>query len=346
MRQQKSAPRSISSLNELAKREIAMRAYDFARNVSVTAGVALLAACGGSTSTTPGVTNQNAPIAPGHHRFEYTGTGQSFKVPSGVTKITVVARGAAGGGAPGSSASYSGRGGRVNATIPVHPGETLYVFVGGKPDSSTGGYNGGGDGYGGEGSAYPSSYGGGGASDVRAGGATLHDRILVAGGGGGQGGIPGKTSKRHGHGGNGGDSTGGSGRGGYCGPSCDLSGGGGAGGSQEQGGGGGSAGGCWADCGATGSNGSVRDGGAGGDSNCGPSCNNGGNGGGGGGGYYGGGGGGGGGAGYGGTGGFWPAGGGGGGGGSSYVEPSATKAQLWRGWRNATGNGVVFFSWQ
>jgi Glycine rich protein len=314
--------------------ETAMRAYDFARNVTVTAGVALLAACGASTFTTPGVATQNAPLLSGHHRFEYTGKEQSFKVPSGVTKITVVARGAAGGAAPGSSASYAGRGGRVNATIPVHPGETLYVFVGGKPDSSTGGYNGVGDGY-----------GGGGASDIRAGGTTPHDRILVAGGGGGQGGIPGKTGKRSGHGGSGGNSTGGSGSGGDCGPSCDLSGGGGTGGSQQQGGSGGSAGGCWATCGVTGSHGSARDGGAGGDSNCGSSCNNGGNGGVGGGGYYGGGGGGGG-AGYGGTGGFWPAGGGGGGGGSSYVESSATNVKMWQGWRNATGNGAVILSWQ
>ena len=321
-----------------------MRAYDFVRHVGVTAGVALLAACGASTFTAPGVINENPASLPHHHRFEYVGAEQSFKVPLGVTKIAVVARAAAGGAAPG-SASYSGLGGRVNAMIPVHSGETLYVFVGGKTDSPAGGYNGGGGGgYGGEGS-YPLSYGGGGASDIREEGATLHDRILVAGGGGGEGGIPGKTGKRYGHGGSGGDGTGGAGSGGFCGPSCDLSGGGGAGGSQRHGGSGGSAGGCWAECGVTGSVGLLRDGGAGGDSNCGYSCSNGGNGGGGGGGYYGGGGGGGGGSGYGNTGGFWPAGGGGGGGGSSYVEPNAINVQMWQGWRNATGNGLMLFSW-
>ena len=134
--------------------------------------------------------------------------------------------------------------------------------------------------------------------------------------------------------------------GGFCGPSCDLSGGGGAGGSQRHGGSGGSAGGCWAECGVTGSVGLLRDGGAGGDSNCGYSCSNGGNGGGGGGGYYGGGGGGGGGSGYGNTGGFWPAGGGGGGGGSWYVETETQfNVQMWQGWRNATGNGLMLFSW-
>ncbi|MFY9720345.1 MAG: hypothetical protein WAK16_11965 [Candidatus Cybelea sp.] len=56
-------------------------------------------------------------------------------------------------------------------------------------------------------------------------------------------------------------------------------------------------------------------------------------GGGGGGGYYGGGGGEG-------AVGYW-----GGGGGSSYVERSATDVHFWDGWKNATGNGLVVFSW-
>ncbi|MFY9665140.1 MAG: hypothetical protein WAK19_11895 [Candidatus Cybelea sp.] len=59
-------------------------------------------------------------------------------------------------------------------------------------------------------------------------------------------------------------------------------------------------------------------------------------GGGGGGGYYGGGGGGGGG---------FAANGGGGGGGSSYVEPIAIEPRMWQGWKNATGDGLVVFSW-
>ncbi|MGA7283565.1 MAG: glycine rich domain-containing protein [Candidatus Cybelea sp.] len=323
-----------------------MKSLNFGSVLGGLTAVAMLAGCGGSALIAPGVTNDNTDSLQHHHRFQYTGAKQSFKVPSGVTKLTVVARGAAG-GAESNSSDDSGRGGRVDAIIPVHPGETLYVFVGDKPDSLSGGYNGGGDGNGGEGSSYPLSYGGGGASDIRDGGTTLHDRILVAGGGGGQGGITGKTGdKRSGHGGKGGDSTGGAGFVGFCGPSCDLSGGGGVGGSQRKGGSGGSAGGCWAGCGVTGKNGSLGDGGAGGDSNCGSSCSNGGNGGGGGGGYYGGGGGGGAGSGYASYGSFWPAGGGGGGGGSSYVEPSATQVQMWQGWRNATGNGVVIFAWR
>ena len=61
-----------------------------------------------------------------------------------------------------------------------------------------------------------------------------------------------------------------------------------------------------------------------------------------GGGYYGGGGGGGGGAGV--EGESGP--GGGGGGGSSYVEPSAKHVRMWQGWKDATGDGLVVFSWR
>ncbi|HLY02417.1 MAG TPA: hypothetical protein VKR56_07950 [Candidatus Cybelea sp.] len=38
-------------------------------------------------------------------------------------------------------------------------------------------------------------------------------------------------------------------------------------------------------------------------------------------------------------------GGGGGGGGSSYIERSARKSETWKGWKTATGNGLVIFSW-
>ena len=42
---------------------------------------------------------------------------------------------------------------------------------------------------------------------------------------------------------------------------------------------------------------------------------------------------------------FSGASGGGGGGGSSYVEPGAFAQREWRGWKNATGNGIIVFSW-
>jgi hypothetical protein len=69
------------------------------------------------------------------------------------------------------------RGGRVSAIIAVQPRETLYVFVGGEGNTyGHGGFNGGGD----AGSSSNPGYGGGGASDVRASGDALRDRILVA----------------------------------------------------------------------------------------------------------------------------------------------------------------------
>ena len=68
----------------------------------------------------------------------------------------------------------------MQSTIPVTPGEVLNIYVGGKPTSHIGGWNGGGNGGG------PSnSGGGGGASDIRQGGTALANRIAIAGGGGG-----------------------------------------------------------------------------------------------------------------------------------------------------------------
>jgi hypothetical protein len=115
--------------------------------------------------------------------FNYTGSVQTYVVPACVTSITVDAQGAQGGGPNG------GLGGRAQATIPVTPGATLYIYVGGNPTnhSGAGGYNGGGAVNaqpcgGGNSDGFP----GGGASDIRL-SASLNDRIIVAGGGGGQG---------------------------------------------------------------------------------------------------------------------------------------------------------------
>jgi large repetitive protein len=99
--------------------------------------------------------------------FEFTESIQSYTVPAGVSKINVYA--AAGQG--GSNAGQGGGGGAVTATMPVTPGETLFVFVGGgggdnHPDgyrvSTVAGWNGGGTGTG-------TAGGGGGASDIRRG---------------------------------------------------------------------------------------------------------------------------------------------------------------------------------
>jgi hypothetical protein len=126
--------------------------------------------------------------------FVYTGSVQTWVVPPGVTSITVDARGAEGGDGinPSNGDGQGGLGGRVEAIIPVTPGETLEIYVGGVgsigiPGGGPGGFNGGGDG---EDQYAPGSWmggGGGGASDIRQGGSSLAERVIVAGGGGGGG---------------------------------------------------------------------------------------------------------------------------------------------------------------
>jgi uncharacterized repeat protein (TIGR01451 family) len=130
----------------------------------------------------------------------------TFTVPAGVTQVTVVASGAQGGN---SGFSVGGKGGSASAALAVDPGEALAVNVGGVgPTGSAlgpggdGGANGGGPGGDGN-TAGPA--GGGGASDVRQGGTSLLNRVLIGGGGGGAGGYDG------GGGGVGGGPTGGSG---------------------------------------------------------------------------------------------------------------------------------------
>jgi hypothetical protein len=270
---------------------------------------AMLAGCAANSGGTggPPVTAFSKP-ATGQQTFSYTGAEQTFKVPSGVTSLNVVADGAAGAGQKLKPKAIA-RGGRTEATVPVTPGETLHVFVGGA-GSSTGGFNGGGE------PPYSGGYGGGGASDVREGGDGLTNRIVVAGAGGG-------GAANGSNGGKGGGTTGGMGKGHAR---------AGGGGTQSQGGAGGYPGGY---------SGVLGAGGNGGLNVCYPSESKG-NGGGGGGGYYGGGGGGvsaycqs-----------YGPAfRGGSGGGGSSYVESSATGVQMYQGWLSDTGNGVILLSW-
>lgn len=313
------------------------------RSACTIGAIVLLAGCGGlqTPAVAPGASSAIGDALPHKKTFNYTGSEQSFKVPSGVKAITVVARGAAGAAAgSGPGADQPGRGGRVYAVIPVQAGEILYVFVGGQGTVDSGGMSGGGFNGGGAGYCCYDSGGGGGASDVRESGDSVVDRILVAGGGGGQGSGTHGYSWEHGdaYGGNGGGTiaqAGGHGSYGSSGPSGGT-GGGGGGGTQHRGGKGGSGEhghGC--DTGGRGKPGTLGDGGRGGKS---PDCRYaGGAGGGGGGGYYGGGGGG---------GGEILESGGGGGGGSSYVEPSATNSRMWRGWKTATGDGLVVFSWR
>ena len=63
--------------------------------LSIGAAAALLAGCGGSQPLgLPGATRDDSDSPTHRHTFKYTGATQSFIVPAGVTRITVVARGA------------------------------------------------------------------------------------------------------------------------------------------------------------------------------------------------------------------------------------------------------------
>ena len=151
--------------------------------------------------------------------FTYSGAAQTWTVPAGVTSATFDVLGAQGGNAlyvdSGNCSCGGGLGGETTVTLPVTPGQTLQVNVGGaggtidlsvNQGSYHGTYGSGGFNGGGSGGKYPQNNaqdggGGGGASDVRGGAFGLSDRLVVAGGGGGAGAYG--T-----HGGAGGGSTG------------------------------------------------------------------------------------------------------------------------------------------
>jgi hypothetical protein len=110
--------------------------------------------------------------------FEYTGLAQTWTVPAGVTSATFDLFGAAGGAFSTSTPAW---GGRATATIPVTPGDTIEVYVGGQGRDVLDGFGAGGF----NGGTPTGRMTGGGASDVRIGGSTLADRAIVAGGAGG-----------------------------------------------------------------------------------------------------------------------------------------------------------------
>lgn len=256
--------------------------------------------------------------------FSYTGTEQAFVIPPRVTALTVTAVGGRGGAGSTLGGAFppggpGGFGARVVATVPVTPGQTVFVEVGGNGGSASTqqAFNGGG----------PSAMtgadaggGGGGASDIRvcsrastcpALGSAQDQRLVVAGGGGG-GGSTGLSAQ--GGGGGPGGALGSAGSNGSVSPG-GTGGVGGMGGTLIAGGAGGAAGSGNNPAGLPGLPGTAGQGGAG----QAPGTTNS-PGGGGGGGYFGGGGGGGGGRDSGGQ----VAGGGGGGSGSSYVTSSAS----------------------
>lgn len=149
-------------------------------------------------STTSYFVESRGALNAGTQTFSFSGNVQTFTVPAGVTQLVVDARGASGGTA---TSGNGGLGGRVQATIAVTPGQVLNLYIGGTTTTATGGYNGGGN------ATSTNLRGGGGATDIRIGGTSLADRVLVAAGGGGAGSNCGSND----HGGNGGGLTGASG---------------------------------------------------------------------------------------------------------------------------------------
>lgn len=169
-----------------------------------------------STQTTSVVVTNCPPPGGNTATFNYTGSVQTFTVPSScVSQVTIQCYGAQGYSA---SAYPGGQGGYATGTLAVTPGQVLYIYVGGQGTQSIGnmvpmggGWNGGGNGQNNT-SGAGNVGGGGGASDVRTvmnvnpmDLTSLQSRVIVAGGGGG---ATGNTTC---FGGSGGGSTGGNG---------------------------------------------------------------------------------------------------------------------------------------
>ena len=127
--------------------------------------------------------------------FNYTGSVQTLELGPGIYRYEVYGAQGAGSGA--------GAGGRSFGTHTISSNTTLNIYVGGQN-----GWNGGGAAGRVTGVSSYVNYGcnGGGASDIRIGGTSLDNRIIVAGGGGGGG-----YSSLGGYGGAGGGLTGGNG---------------------------------------------------------------------------------------------------------------------------------------
>jgi gliding motility-associated-like protein len=196
----------------------------------------------------------------GTQTFNYTGGIQTFTAP--VTgNYTVTLFGAQGGNGLNTT---GGLGGQATGSLALTAGQTISVYVGGKGGNAGGvmGWNGGGQG-GLDVGAGQHAGSGGGATDIRVGGAALANRVIVAGGGAGGGrdattgvggGTSGTTSANFssGYGGTGGTQVGGGlawtlvrgathgtlGQGGNGSTGYNAAGGGGGGGGYYGGGGG------------------------------------------------------------------------------------------------------------
>jgi len=133
------------------------------------------------------------PNALGLIQFNYTGGEQTFTAPA-TGEYTFEAWGAQAGDITSLFPINGGLGGYATGSLNLNAGETMYIYVGGAGEDrsgdhpygscafAAGGFNGGG-------ATRTAGNGtpGGGASDIRVGGNSLNDRVIVAGGGGGGG---------------------------------------------------------------------------------------------------------------------------------------------------------------
>ena len=149
--------------------------------------------------------------------FQFSGSIQRLEIPEGTNSARFELFGGQGG-----DASYGGLGGLLRATLTLDASTEVYLVIGGAgfDNDQLNGFNGG---------ASEGGLAGGGATDIRIGGQSLSDRLLVAGGGGQRAFLGGTGFFQ---GGAGGGTVGGDG------PSVEAS-TGGKGGTQESGGSGG-----------------------------------------------------------------------------------------------------------
>lgn len=142
--------------------------------------------------------------------FAYSGAIETVIVPVGVTSAQVVLDGAAGGGAGGSASNQPGRGAEVTGTLPVTPGDTLEIGIGGKGQPNDGNQSPGAGGWGaapkysggnggsGHGAFDSDASGGGGATTLAINGTV---QVVAAGAGGASSSTLGQTGWAGGSGG-------------------------------------------------------------------------------------------------------------------------------------------------
>lgn len=152
-------------------------------------GVAVAGWCGAVPATASAASAASAHSAE-TVTFQYTGGPQTLTIPSWASHATFTVYGARGGGF---GTSRPGYGGVTEADIPVSGGERIIIVAGGAGSGprclpqtvvpNPGGFNGGGAGgyqATSENKNNCSGGSGGGATDVRIGGDSLADRVLVA----------------------------------------------------------------------------------------------------------------------------------------------------------------------